>query len=221
MFTNNDEQDDFFAEGNSDFSQQDNSDSADFFSTEEDCQPDTIPNVQSPEQHSSFGYKTVGIVVALALVVLAFVVLGISNIKLVKKTSSTGSQSQVQQTIAEPQATQVTKTEATESETTNSQVYQSNNSSTSDLISIPDSTYMDYSSKVVLSQGVVQDLSKFLQNGQVIYCINIDISIGTTSTSVKYYCGYNVFNQVKVGDILTVEYQQVSKSCFSVCTITK
>lgn len=221
MFDNKNEQDDFFAETDSDFSQQDFQDSsADFFNTEEQFQTQDSPELPQRPQQTSFGYKTVGIVVALGLVILALIVLGLSNIKLVKKTNE-NNQAQVQQ---EQQASNTgsnttvpTSTEsASNTESTNQQ-----SSSTTSLINIPSNTYMDYSNKAIQAQGVVTSLSKYLQDGQVIYCINLDITMGTATNTVHYYCGYNVFKQVEVGDILNVEYQQVSETCYSVCTISK
>ena len=98
-----------------------------------------------------------------------------------------------------------------------------NNRGVSDngMVTIPGSTSLDYSSNVTQAQGVVSSLTRYLQDGQVIYCVNLDISVGATTTPVHYYCGYNVYSQVSVGDILNVEYQQVSDNCFSVCTISK
>ena len=210
MFDDNEtEQDDFFAEMNSDFSQQDFEDSsADFFNTEDQFQTQDSPELPQRPKQTSLGYKTVGIIVALGLVILALVILGLSNIKLVKKTN----QSQIQQE-QQVQNTGYTNTEST--------VDSQQPADSKSLLTIPSNTYMDYSSKVVQSQGVVTSLSKYLQDGQVIYCIDLDITMGTSKNTVHYYCGYNVFKQVQVGDILNVEYQQVSETCYSVCTISK
>ena len=223
MFDNDNEQDDFFDESNSDFSQQDVNGSADFFNEDESFSQIEENPVQQNDSHASLGYKTVGIVVAIILAVLALVILGLSNIHLVKKTDSTPKiqQEQTNQTHQQQnQNTTVTKeSNTTEKDTPSNSTNQ--NSSGISLTNVPSSTYIDYSGKVISSQGVVQSLSRYLQDGQVIYCIDLSITIGTTSTSVKYYCGYNVYKQIKVGDILTVDYQQVSNTCFSVCTISK
>lgn len=223
MFDNDDEQDDFFAESDSDFSQQDINSSADFFNEDEGFSQTEKSPVQQNDSHTSLGYKTVGIVVAIMLAVLALVILWLSNIHLVKKTDNTPKVQQEQTTQTQPQQTQSTsvaeENNTAEKDITSNSTTQS--SSGTSLTNVPSSTYIDYSGSVVSSQGVVQNLSRYLQDGQVIYCIDLSITIGTTSTSVKYYCGYNVYKQVKVGDILTVDYQQVSETCFSVCTISK
>lgn len=210
MFDNeNNEQDDFFAEDSSDFSQQDNMGSADFFNKEEEI------HTAQTETHASLSYKTVGVVVAIILAVLALIILGLSNIHLVKKEPV----QQVKQVEQEQQPAQDKDIEPTQPQVTQDEPKVSTSGNT--LVEVPDSTYIDYSVKTIQSQGVVQSLSRYLQDGQVIYCINLDITMGKTSTEVKYYCGYNVFKQVKVGDIVTVDYQQVSDTCFSVCTISK
>lgn len=248
MFDNDNfnEQDDFFSEADSDFGQQDfNDSSADFFSNEGDSEEfhvDDVPELEQPSQGFNFGYKTVGVVVAVGLILIAFVILFLSKLDLVKKPVDTPQPVQVQQeqqqlqqqqevqqeTQVQQQETQIEEQQQ-ETQVQQSQIddTQSDNQGYSEsqvsngLVSIPDSTSLDYSSNVTQAQGVVSSLSRYLQDGQVIYCVNLDISIGTSTTPVHYYCGYNVYKQISVGEILNVEYQQVSDNCFSVCTISK
>lgn len=177
-------------------SQQSSQDSADF-------NTGGIPEIQP----RTLGYKSVGVVVALALVVLALLILGSSNIKISKKTS----------TNTNINTTTTQSTDLPQQETPSAEVTTSDNG----MIEIPDGTEVDYSGSIISSQGVVSDKRLFLQSNQVIYRLDIDISVGATSTTVYYYCGYNTFNKVNTGDILTVDYQQVSKKCFSVCSINK
>ena len=237
MFDNDNfnEQDDFFSEADSDFGQQDfNDSSADFFNNggdSEEFHVDDVPELEQPSQGFNFGYKTVGVVVAVGLILIAFVILFLSKLDLVKKPVDTPQpvqvqqeQQQLQQQQEVQQETQVqqqeTQIEASQPQIDNYQEY-SESSSDNGFVSIPDSTSLDYSSNVTQAQGVVSSLSRYLQDGHVIYCVNLDISIGTSTTPVHYYCGYNVYKQISVGDILNVEYQQVSDNCFSVCTISK
>ena len=248
MFDNDNfnEQDDFFSEADSDFGQQDfNDSSADFFNNggdSEEFHVDDVPELEQPSQGFNFGYKTVGVVVAVGLILIAFVILFLSKLDLVKKPVDTPQPVQVQQeqqqlqqqqevqqeTQVQQQETQIEEPQQ-ETQVQQSQIddTQSDNQGYSEsqvsngLVNIPDSTSLDYSSNTTQAQGVVSSLSRYLQDGQVIYCVNLDISIGTSTTPVHYYCGYNVYKQISVGDILNVEYQQVSDNCFSVCTISK
>lgn len=232
MFDNENfnEQDDFFSEADSGLVQQDfDNSSADFFGNEGDSE-EFCPELEQPSQGFDFGYKTVGVVVAVGLILIAFVILFLSKLDLVKKPADTSQSVQVQQEQQqlqqqqeiqqEPQVQQQEIQQETQVQQQETQV-QETQQSDSQFVSIPDSTSLDYSSSITQSQGVVSSLSRYLQDGQVIYCINLDISIGTSTTSVHYYCGYNVYKQISVGDILNVEYQQVSDNCFSVCTISK
>lgn len=221
MFDNENfnEQDDFFSEADSGLVQQDfDNSSADFFGNEGDSE-EFCPELEQPSQGFNFGYKTVGVVVAVGLILIAFVILFLSKLDLVKKPADTSQSVQVQQEQQQLQQQQEIQQE-TQVQQQETQV-QETQQSDSQFVSIPDSTSLDYSSSITQSQGVVSSLSRYLQDGQVIYCINLDISIGTSTTSVHYYCGYNVYKQISVGDILNVEYQQVSDNCFSVCTISK
>lgn len=225
MFDNENfnEQDDFFSEADSGLVQQDfDNSSADFFGNEGDSE-EFCPELEQPSQGFNFGYKTVGVVVAVGLILIAFVILFLSKLDLVKKPADTSQSVQVQQEQQQLQQQQEIQqeTQVQQQETQVQEPQQSQAHNDSQFVSIPDSTSLDYSSSITQSQGVVSSLSRYLQDGQVIYCINLDISIGTSTTSVHYYCGYNVYKQISVGDILNVEYQQVSDNCFSVCTISK
>lgn len=221
MFNDFDEQEDIFSEADSEFNQQGES-SADFFNNEQTSEQDIIQSSQT-----KFGYKTVGIIVSAVLVILALIILFFSKLRVVDKSDSNPQlQSQIGTQVqgTQSQGTQVqgTQSQSQRQETTNSYSQQAsaNNNYTS-LINIPTSTKMDYSGNIIQSQGVVSSLSKYLQDGQVIYCVNLDIVMGTSKTVVHYYCGYNVFSQLSVGDVVNVDYQQVSDTCFSVCTISK
>lgn len=203
-----DDWDNSFTETDSEFYQQDFSDgSADFFSNSGVQDIPIYDEVASTsEPQVKFGYKTVGVVVAVVLIFLALFILGASKIKFIKNTSSN------------IQATNQTTSTSKESNSSSQATPQKGVTS---LINIPPETDMDYSGSIIQAHGVVSKLSKYLQDGQVIYCINLDITIGSSTTTVHYYCGYNTFSQVQVGDILNVEYQQVSNTCYSVCTIYK
>lgn len=219
MFNDFDEQNDIFSGADSEFNQQDES-SADFFNNEQNPEQDIIQSSQT-----KLGYKSVGIIVSVVLVILALIILFFSKMKVVEKNDNLQPQSQVSNQIQSTQSqigSQTQSTQVQSQEATNSQSQQaSTDNSYTSLINIPANTRMDYSGKVTQAQGVVSSLSKYLQDGQVIYCVNLDIVMGTSKTVVHYYCGYNVFSQLSIGDIVNVDYQQVSDTCFSVCTISK
>ena len=99
MFDNENfnEQDDFFSEADSGLVQQDfDNSSADFFGNEGDSE-EFCPELEQPSQGFNFGYKTVGVVVAVCLILIAFVILFLSKLDLVKKPADTSQSVQVQQ----------------------------------------------------------------------------------------------------------------------------
>lgn len=159
---------------------------------------DTQPQQEVNLPPINMGYKTVGIVVAVILVAIALIIYSISNMSANKATQQTQQPVVEQQQEEEPQEQQST--------------------GGTDFKEVPEETNIDYSKDIISAQGTVSSMRRYLQDSQVIYCIDLNISMGQI---VHYYCGYDVFKQVKVGDVLKVQYQQVSDTCYSVCNISK
>lgn len=89
------------------------------------------------------------------------------------------------------------------------------------LMPLDDSVHIDYSGVVYESTGLVTGKLKYLQNNQVVYCIEVSIQAGATTQKIAYYCSYSTWSAVRDGDIVSVKYQQVSNNCFSVNEILK
>ena len=175
----------------------------------------------------TLGYKTTGILVASVLVVIGFLMLIIGSIKVVKKDDTSNLQANRNQVEIQTQAQAEASTQnQSQSEVVHNQenTYSSSGTSiqgTGNFVTIPDDMQINYNASIQTSQGTVSKLSRYLQNNQVVYCVEVSAVLGVSTTSVKYYCGYNTYRQLNVGDSITVEYQQVSDTCFSVLTLRK
>lgn len=170
----------------------------------------------------TLGYKTTGIIVASVLVVIGFLMLIIGSIKVVKKDDTSNLQANRNQVEIQTQAQAEASTQTqSQSEVVQKQESIYSSSGTSSFVVIPDDMQINYNASIQTSQGTVSKLSRYLQNNQVVYCVEVSAVLGVSTTSVKYYCGYNTYRQLNVGDSVTVEYQQVSDTCFSVLTLRK
>lgn len=89
------------------------------------------------------------------------------------------------------------------------------------LVEIPESTKLDYNGDVLTANGKVINKLKYVQGHQVLYCVNIGVAFGSSSETVSYYCTMKSYNNVSVGDVVVLEYQQVNDSYISVLTISK
>lgn len=189
--------DDFFS--NSDInSEEDLFDNNNVFEQKEDFDNSQLSNNNS-SLDIKLGYKTVGIIVASIMIILALLISGLSKIKLVKTEKNQNNYEQAEKVNKSGNKKEVS----------------------SGFVEVPSSTYIDYSSDILSTHGVVSNMNRYLLDNQVIYCIDIDLTLGATTSVVHYYCGYNTYSQVEIGDVLNVDYQQVSDKCFSVCTISK
>lgn len=171
------------------------------------------------------GHKVAGIVITIALVIVAFIIFIISQISVSKKSNSTTSDG-ISTTTSEVISNKVTSSKSTE-QSTKKEVTQStedkkvNSSSDISLIKIVNEDKLDYSSASQKTSGIVESKECYLDSNQVIYLIKIKVDLGTSSQVISYYCNYNSYSQVNVNDILSVEYKQVSTSTFTILSIQK
>lgn len=174
-----------------------------------------------------FGYVSVGLIL-IGVLIFVLIMLGLlDRVQVTKKSPVQQPQAQVQQGVVEN--TGKHKTDANSSvnkeDAKNNQVpvpkQEQVAQSSEGLRELPADTVMDYAGAVVKSKGTIHDKVKYLSGDMVIYCLKINTSIGGKSQMVDYYCGYNVFSSVSTGDEVTIDYQLVSRNCFSVNTISK
>lgn len=148
------------------------------------------------------------------LLLLFFIVIGLSKIKITKKPTVKNNNTVVTQQ-EQGNSTQINKSNSTVVHKTDSKYTQVSLTELDELVDI------DYSGDVFATKGTVYDKVKYLDDSQVVYCLIVDISVGNTNQYVKYYCSYDTFKSCNLGETVTVQYQQVSKNCFSVNNITK
>lgn len=168
----------------------------------------------------NYGYKTIGMIIAGALLVVAVILVIVSKVSITKKDISSGNTTASQNVQTDVNNSNTSSNSGTSGNSSTSGTSGNSGSSLS-LKVVPDSTSVDTSGEVMESEGTVTGLKRYLQDGQVIYCVEITMGVGMGSTTVHYYCGYNIFSELGVGDKLTVSYQKVSDECFSVNTIAK
>lgn len=161
---------------------------------------------QTPVQFN-FGYKMIGIICVVGFILLALIFSFFNKIKINKNTNQSGAQvSQVEQQQTQGQQNQ-------------SQEQQS--SAVINGSALADNVNIDYSANIQQASGVVQSLSRIIQDGQLLYCISISIPYNNSTVIVKNYCTYNAYNSVQVGDMVNVTYQVVNGNLISVNEVTK
>lgn len=146
--------------------------------------------------------STAGVAV-LAFVVIFVVLLILIGISKVKITKQPRPQTATQQVAVAQQQTQQAGVD------------------TLSLKSVPDSTIVDYSGEITSTTGIVVAKAKYLQGSQMVYAVIINAEILGNKQEFYYYCGFDVYNGVQVSDLVQVNYQKVSKKCFSINSVTK
>ena len=89
------------------------------------------------------------------------------------------------------------------------------------LTKIPDSTALNYSGEVLQTTGTVGSKVRYLMDNQVVYCIELQISVGSVSQTVYFYCNYATYTSVSTGELVSIQYQQVQDNFISVNSVTK
>lgn len=146
--------------------------------------------------------STAGVAVLAFVVIFIFllILIGISKIKITKQNRP---QTATQQVAVAQQQTQQSGVDALS------------------LKSVPDSTIVDYSGEITSTTGIVVAKAKYLQGSQMVYAVIINAEILGNKQEFYYYCGFDVYNGVQVSDLVQVNYQKVSKKCFSINSVTK
>ena len=168
----------------------------------------------------NLGLKQAGVIIAGGFILLALILYVISNINVSKKptnTNSTQTNQQQQQNTNQNNSSQTSNQNNANEEASTPKT----NKSDVALITVPKSTSVDYSGKIYEATGSVVNKTKYLCDNQLVYLIQVEIPFGSDTMTVNYFCGYNVYNNVATGDVVTVNYQQVSDTCFSVNTLVK
>lgn len=167
-----------------------------------------------PHQKSPLGYKAVAGIIVVFIVVLALFLMFVDRISVTKKPVPQ------QQTTQMTQQTNNNNADTSKITPDNSQKVD-NGTSTGGMQELPSNVTANYTGDLYEATGVIHDKVKYLENSQVVYCLEIKTNIGDKSKIVKYYCGYNTFDSVDTGDTVKVTYQLVSDTCYSVNTISK
>lgn len=189
---------------------------------------------QSPTEppiQTHFSTKTIAIIVAVAILGIAFLLMGIDKFHITKKPADTNTNTttstvqQQQQDDANTKQNSNTQGNNTQSDDTQGNNVQENASvgslNSATLVEIPSSASMTYSNDTLKANGKVTDKKKYVQGKQIVYCVEITIAVGSSSETVNYYCTSATFNQVGKGDILIVNYVQVDDSYISITNVEK
>lgn len=219
--TTDSQQDDW---GSSDSSQQDDWDSTpsqnnfadfseqsqeDYWEQQDNFIQDSHVSEKPPKQFN-FGIKTIGIIIAGLFLLVALILLILSNVKVKPKQKNNSTVSNTIQTTSQ-----------IETENNTIAPSKANSDNVLSIIEIPASTKLNYNGEIFESNAQVIKKIKYLDGHQVIYCIVLKIVAGSTSDEVKYYCNYSSFGAVNVGDLVFVKYQQPQDGYVSINEISK
>lgn len=77
-----------------------------------------------------------------------------------------------------------------------------------------DESSINFSGETFKANGVVKDKKVFLTDtNQLTYMISIDVESPVFNNKpISYYCVYNVYNSISVGDNISVKYQAIGKT---------
>ena len=185
-------------------------------------------NQQNEEQGNEtkgFTYKKLALTIAGLAIVVALVLLFFDKIHIGKKNDTPTTQ--VQQT---QEGQQVTESNNDENQDTPQNQVEQPSQQSSDSVSeqnnvgfkeVPKDTKIDYDVMEEEGVGQIVDKKVFISNSQLIYRLDVVLEIDGVRKTVNYYCGYGVYSQVGISDVVTVTYQKVSKRVISVLNLSR
>ena len=142
--------------------------------------------------------KKAGVIAAVVLFVVVLILVAVHNGSSNKKEGG---------------AVTVSPSSTTTSPSTNTRGYDIG------LFKIADTSLLDYTQPVIQTQGTISSKECLLDGTQVVYLLTITLD-ELNSSSVKYYCSYQVYSSVEKGTRVLVAYQKLTESSFSVYSVT-
>lgn len=151
--------------------------------------------VQVPKPPVNFSVKTACILVGVVLFVVFLLIMVLRGIDFSAKEPSQPQQGTTQQSSS------VTAQEG--------------------MIKIPDTMVLDMSGEQYTALCQVGSKSRYLDGNQVVYCLDLVMNSGINETTIRYFCSFNVWSMVGVGDSLNVKYTVPQEGYFAVIEITR
>ena len=177
---------------------------------------------------TNLSMKSVGLLLILIVIIILFLVLFFSRLKIKPKTDNqvtnaqqvTSQENTVQDSTNNTDAAVVSNQDNSQVRSNTVNTTQVANNSLA-LVEIPSTTKSTMSDEVLETTGVVSGFKRYLYNGQIVYCIYVNVNIGGTSKDVAYFCNYASYKAVNKGDNVTVRYQLVDTNYVSILEMFK
>lgn len=143
--------------------------------------------------------KKAGVIVASAILILIIILLAVN--KGISKKAEGGGESSPSPSVSVVESKSASKTYDV------------------GMFRVVDASLLDYTVPVLETSGTVSDKQIYLDGNQIVYLVLITLDELNSST-VKYYCSYDVYKSVGVNTRLSVSYQKLTESAFSVCSVS-
>ena len=172
-------------------------------------------------------YRKTGIIVLCVCIGLALVVFCVSKIHIGVK-SNTGEEVKVTESPVNVELKDSRGKEETEppSETVEPtlepvQTEEPQQESSNNWQEVEESS-LKYAKDTQSVSGTVTD-KKIYNTGdsQLVYDVEVTSVLGNSEQVFNYYCTYNTYNELKLKDLVLVEYKQVGDKNFVVCSLSK
>ncbi len=152
---------------------------------------------------------------------IAFLVFGLGLIALILVMSlHSCATSPKKQSVAQP----VQNTQASQSNSKfNANTSKKSNSNTVDtlnLIIVDDKVPIDYTSAFIEATGLVTSKQTYVIDNQVVYCLDISMTVGSETKQVRHFCNRKVYDAITNGTVVNVKFQQVDEHNVAVYDVT-
>lgn len=91
---------------------------------------------------------------------------------------------------------------------------------TLNLIVVGDDVPIDYTSAEITATGLVTGKTTYVIDNQVIYCLDISMTVGSDTRRIRHFCNRKLFTGLEQGTVVEVHYQQVDDNNIAVFDIT-
>lgn len=176
----------------------------------------------------TLGYKSVAVILACILLVVAIIFLFFDNIKVSEKSNtqpvarSSGLEQQQQVATQQQQAEQQQSNPVIQSQEQQRDAETQQEPVQSDgmrLKEISEDAGVRFDGEIYEVQGQITGKHMYLNNGQLIYSLSVTFDDGVGRRESQYFCGYSVYEAVSISNKVIVKYQWVSDNVVSIVNL--
>jgi len=165
--------------------------------------------------------KKVGVIIFVFCIVLALGLVFLRRVHITRKDTPKSTPSVVSQQEGQEVQSKPIDSQTTQKQDSQQPDNKSGSASADSVVlnKVVAEEKLNYSGTDQTTIGQVESKNCYLQGTQIVYCVSIKATMGTSEQTMKYYCTYSTYESLQVGQSLSVIYKQTTANTFAIMSV--